>query len=50
MTSWHLRDVADGYCGKCHDWTSEPCVSGMSGIEMGSGFGGPDKKPSDISS
>ncbi len=22
MTSWHPVDVAEGYCGHCHDWTS----------------------------
>jgi hypothetical protein len=21
MTSGHPRDEAEGYCGKCHDWT-----------------------------
>lgn len=22
-TSYHPRDIAEGYCGQCHDWTSE---------------------------
>jgi hypothetical protein len=22
MTSYHPRDIAEGYCGNCHDWTS----------------------------
>ena len=21
-TSYHPRDIAEGYCGACHDWTS----------------------------
>jgi hypothetical protein len=24
LTSYHPRDIADGYCGNCHDWTSRP--------------------------
>lgn len=23
-TSYHPRDIAEGYCGICHDWTSRP--------------------------
>jgi hypothetical protein len=23
MTSYHPIDVAEGYCGDCHDWTSD---------------------------
>jgi hypothetical protein len=22
MTSWNPTDVAQGYCGHCHDWTA----------------------------
>ena len=22
--SYSLNDIAEGYCGLCHDWTSEP--------------------------
>ena len=22
MTSHHPRDVTEGYCGRCHDWTA----------------------------
>jgi ribosomal protein L37E len=21
-TSWHPRDIEEGYCGHCHDWTA----------------------------
>jgi hypothetical protein len=21
MTSYHAKDVREGYCGNCHDWT-----------------------------
>lgn len=24
MTSYHPRDIDQGYCGNCHDWTSDP--------------------------
>lgn len=24
MTSYHPNDVAEGYCGNCHDWTGQP--------------------------
>jgi len=24
MTSYHPEDIRQGYCGNCHDWTSEP--------------------------
>lgn len=24
MTSYHPRDIREGYCGHCHDWTSPP--------------------------
>jgi hypothetical protein len=24
LTSHHPDDVRQGYCGHCHDWTSEP--------------------------
>lgn len=23
MTSYHPNDVREGYCGNCHDWTSD---------------------------
>jgi hypothetical protein len=23
MTSYHPRDVTEGYCAKCHDWTTK---------------------------
>ena len=23
-TSYHPRDLAEGYCGACHDWTGRP--------------------------
>ena len=23
-TSYHPMDIAEGYCGYCHRWTSEP--------------------------
>lgn len=23
-TSYHPTDIAEGYCGYCHDWTSTP--------------------------
>ncbi len=26
-TSHHPTDVAEGYCGACHDWTSPPAAS-----------------------
>lgn len=25
-TSYHPSDVAEGYCGSCHDWTTSPQV------------------------
>jgi hypothetical protein len=25
--SHHPRDLAEGYCGKCHDWTMAPRVT-----------------------
>lgn len=50
MTSWHPRDVAEGYCGKCHDWTAEPCVPGMSGSKMAQSSGTVGEKPRKISS
>lgn len=32
-TSYHPDDIADGYCGDCHDWTSpRPHRSGGDGI------------------
>lgn len=24
MTSYNPNDIAEGYCGNCHDWTSAP--------------------------
>jgi ribosomal protein S27AE len=24
MTSFNPNDIAEGYCGNCHDWTAEP--------------------------
>jgi hypothetical protein len=24
MTSYNRTDVREGYCGHCHDWTSDP--------------------------
>ena len=24
MTSYNPNDIAEGYCGNCHDWTSPP--------------------------
>jgi hypothetical protein len=26
LTSWNLNDVAEGYCGHCHDWTQGTVV------------------------
>ena len=26
-TSQHPIDLAEGYCGACHDWTSQPAAS-----------------------
>jgi ribosomal protein L37E len=26
MTSYHPRDVEEGYCGNCHWWTSDPML------------------------
>lgn len=23
MTSYHPTDIAEGYCGNCHSWTSD---------------------------
>lgn len=23
LTSYHPRDVSEGYCGRCHDWHSD---------------------------
>jgi hypothetical protein len=23
-TSYHPQDIGEGYCGRCHDWTSPP--------------------------
>ena len=50
VTSRHPCDIAEGYCGRCHDWTSEPCAPGSAGFEMGSSSAGPGEKPSGISS
>jgi hypothetical protein len=25
-TTHHPTDIAEGYCGACHDWTSDPSV------------------------
>lgn len=24
FTSYHPKDIAEGYCGQCHDWTGVP--------------------------
>jgi hypothetical protein len=34
MTSHHPRDVAAGYCGNCHDWTSPPRGGGGTGLRF----------------
>lgn len=26
--SWHPRDLEEGYCGRCHDWTATKIISG----------------------
>jgi hypothetical protein len=23
LTSFHPKDISEGYCARCHDWTSE---------------------------
>jgi ribosomal protein L37E len=23
LTSYHPKDIAEGYCGRCHDWTQQ---------------------------
>lgn len=28
-TSHHPRDVAEGYCGACHWWTSDPVLGAL---------------------
>lgn len=29
MTSYHPRDVSEGYCGNCHWWTGDPMLAGL---------------------
>lgn len=24
LVSWHPKDLEEGYCGRCHDWTAPP--------------------------
>lgn len=33
-TSRHPTDVAEGYCGACHDWTSAPAMTARCGHVM----------------
>lgn len=33
-TSWSPEDVKHGYCGHCHDWTSDPLGSDDEGGVM----------------
>jgi hypothetical protein len=30
-TSHHPQDIAEGYCGACHDWTRDPLVCSACG-------------------
>lgn len=30
-TSYHPTDVAEGYCGNCHDWTGGNPLAGSGG-------------------
>lgn len=29
LTSYHPKDIEQGYCGHCHDWTSPPAMKHM---------------------
>jgi hypothetical protein len=33
MTSYHPADAAQGYCGNCHWWTSDPALAGTRGLD-----------------
>lgn len=29
LTSYHPKDIEQGYCGHCHDWTGKPTLHHM---------------------
>lgn len=51
--SHNCKDVAEGYCGRCHDWTRAPesvkpsqCPACGKKLDCASLFGSPNIKPS----
>ena len=37
MTSYNPNDIREGYCGNCHDWTSERSPNEVQGNHAGDG-------------